>query len=39
VLNEILWRSIKGERAAPPPVVRSGWIRHAGAPADGDQDR
>ena len=28
-----------GERVAPPPVVRSGWIRRAGAPADGDQDR
>jgi hypothetical protein len=39
VLNEILWRSIKGAGVAPPAVVRNGWIRQAGASADGDQDR
>ncbi len=34
VMNEILWRSIRGANAPLPAIVRSGWIRRAAADAD-----
>jgi len=36
IMNEILWRSIRGSNAALPAVVRSGWLRRA---ADADDNR
>ncbi|HEX3703781.1 MAG TPA: SMP-30/gluconolactonase/LRE family protein [Vicinamibacterales bacterium] len=35
LMNEILWRSIRGAGAPLPAIVRSGWIRRAAA-ADND---
>jgi hypothetical protein len=35
-MNEILWRSIRGEGVPLPAIVRSGWIRRAAA-ADDDR--
>jgi hypothetical protein len=34
VMNEILWRSIRGANVPLPAIVRSGWIRRAAADDD-----
>lgn len=36
-LNEILWRSIRGDAASIPPVARAAFVRRSAA--DGDDDR
>ena len=37
-LNEIIWRAVRGASSAMPPSVRSAFVRHSVADADGDAD-
>jgi hypothetical protein len=38
LLNEIIWKSVKGPQSAMPPPVRAAFIRALKASGDGDDD-
>ena len=38
VLNRVLWHSVRGADAPPPPIVRSGFALGLRIPGDGDED-
>ena len=39
LLNEIVWRSVRGAHSKMPPPIRAAWLKRGVAPEDDDDDR